>query len=267
MAKVKSDLEIQLPFDGYYHSVWDQALDSEMEQYAENYEETDREEYGDAGLDASDFCDIFMETVDWKKCHDATNRAVVDAIQLVLDDELDIKINLEFSAMESPRFYNFSTDRLFAKISRADVAKLVRIVRSDRYATLRKVLEERHTSRSGFASFYSNDLATWLGKRVSDWDHNELESLLLAAAETKANQSKYGSAPRGRDLWTDSVFYRVTDCDSMYHEFECGVDWDKFEKLAIERRTAKAVELGLIEENAAPEKLARRCDRTADMFR
>jgi hypothetical protein len=263
----KADLEIQLPFDGYYSSVWDQGLDSEMEQYAENYEETDREEYGDAGLEASDFCDIFMETVEWKKCHDSVNRAVVDAIQQVLDDELDIKINLTFSCMESPRFYNFSTDRLFAKISRADVAKLVRIVRSDRYETLREVLKDRHTSRSGFSSFYSNDLATWLGKRVSDWDHNELESLLLAAAETRANQARKFNPPRGRALWTDAVYDCVTNYDSLLHEFECGVNWDKFERLAIERRTAKAVELGLIDESAAPETLARRCDKTADMFR
>lgn len=260
----KPDLELQLPFDGYYSSVWDSGLDWELESAAENYEESDRETYGDAGLDASEFCDILSESITWSKCHDALNRVVVNSIQQVLDDELDLKINLSFAGMESPRFYNFSTDRLFAKISRADVAKLVRIVRSDRYATLKKVLDDRHTSYSGFHSYYSNDLAKWLGKPVSQWDHNELESLLLAAAETLANaKGKY--AARGRDLWTDSVYEVATSCDSLYHEFEAGVDWDKFERLAIERRTAKALEAGVIE---SPEQvIPARCDETRDMFR
>lgn len=164
---MKPDLEIQLPFDGFYDSIWSEGIDSELESTAENDAETERETYGEAALDVDELRDLLSEATEYNKCYTAVAKTVVDAIEHVLDDELDIKITLTYSAMESPRFYNFSTDRLFAKISRADVAKLVRIVRRDRYESLRKVLADRHTSYSGFASFYSNDLAKWLAKPVS----------------------------------------------------------------------------------------------------
>lgn len=258
----KPDMEIQLPFDGYYESVWSQGLDWEMESYAENCEENERETYGRDGLDASDFNELLFDAMDHRKAERALNESVIDAMMQVLDDELDIKITLKDVQMESPKFYNFTTDRLFCKISRDDVAKLVRIVRSDRYETLREVLKERHTSYDGFCSFYSNDLSRWLSKPVSQWDHNELESLLLAAAETRANQSKFGCA-RGRELWTHRVYETVVDCDSMIHEFEAGMDWDKFERACIERRTEKFAEI----EAETGEKPEPRCTETKDLFR
>lgn len=86
---------------------------------------------------------------------------------------------------------------------------------------------------------------------------------MLAAAETAAKTSKYG-CKTGDDFWRWQVYYAAVDCDSLIHEFEAGVDWDKYERSRIEARTAKAQELGLIEEGA---EVPARCDYTADLFR
>lgn len=87
-------------------------------------------------------------------------------------------IKLEFEELVSPKDYNFTTDRIFAKISRTDVAKMLWAVRGDK---LNKIIKERFTSRSGFISYYSNDIKDW-GK-VDTWDHNQIGTILMAYAD------------------------------------------------------------------------------------
>ena len=85
-------------------------------------------------------------------------------------------VRLEFEEMKSPRFYNFETDRIFAKLSRADFCKLLKKVRG---AKLKEITKKMFTSRSGFISFYSNEISDW--GRIDTWDHNQCGAVLAAA--------------------------------------------------------------------------------------
>jgi len=83
-----------------------------------------------------------------------------------------------FEALESPREYNFTTDRIFCLVEEADLA---RMLDETPPLTLQRHAAESFTSRSGFCSFYSPDTAEW--GPLDEWDHNQLGCLLAAYVE------------------------------------------------------------------------------------
>jgi hypothetical protein len=99
--------------------------------------------------------------------------------------ETDIDLGLEYESVEMPREYNFATDRIFARIPKTGWRKLVQciILCRDHKQTMTRVSIKRHTSRDGFFSFYDPDWESW--GPVLGWDHNQLETLLLAVMEIK----------------------------------------------------------------------------------
>jgi hypothetical protein len=89
-------------------------------------------------------------------------------------EEVGIR-DTRFESMDSPKFYNFETDRLFIDLPLEEVQRLRRETST---ASLDHVAAERHTSRSGFTSFYSPDWRAW--DDVTGWDHNQLQTLVEA---------------------------------------------------------------------------------------
>jgi hypothetical protein len=86
-----------------------------------------------------------------------------------------VEVKLHFDELSSPRSYNFTTDRIFAKLSRDSVRKLYRAVDK---ALLDRVITARFTSYDGFSSFYAPNRAAW-GK-LDDWDANQVGTILVA---------------------------------------------------------------------------------------
>lgn len=93
-----------------------------------------------------------------------------------------------FHELESPAEYNFVTDRIFVALPTETVTKLLTLVDYQQWSDQVKAA---FTSRSGFSSYYSNNLCDWLdaGKPL---DHNQLGSLLLTITEQYA-QEEYES--------------------------------------------------------------------------
>jgi hypothetical protein len=153
-------ISARIPFAGFYYSIWDSEIDHWVEQQAEYHGESvedvsDRMDYGTARLEiAQAYTEAFA---DW------------------LGETLDKPVTLEFEQMTSPRYYNFETDRIFAK---GDVfGDVLAELRSKDADTLAKAFREAFTSRSGFISFYDPVVPS---KPIEDWDHNELYVLLEA---------------------------------------------------------------------------------------
>jgi hypothetical protein len=84
-----------------------------------------------------------------------------------------VGIPLAFEEMVSPREYNFQTDRLFATLTRSDLARILRAVRGKR---LNQKAAEWFTSCSGFISRYPNYIPDW--PPIRDWDHNHVGCVL-----------------------------------------------------------------------------------------
>lgn len=80
-----------------------------------------------------------------------------------------------FESMDSPKFYNFETDQVFIELPLEEVQRMTRETTA---VSLDQVAGERHTSRSGFISFYSPHWRTWAD--VASWDHNQLQTLIEA---------------------------------------------------------------------------------------
>ena len=116
-------IEFSLNFGGFYHSEHSDNIDSKEEIEGYNWEEID---YKETHLN---YCYAYL------------NR---------LSEELEI--NLKFIQLDSPREYNFTTDKIFCSISDKDFKSLL-----STYDTkeLFNYIEEHSKSRDGFSSFCS----------------------------------------------------------------------------------------------------------------
>ncbi len=84
---------------------------------------------------------------------------------------------LVFIILFSPVEYNFTTDRILCEIP---VETLEAIYKKVTFATLAKVIKDRHSSRDCFVSFYSDSISDWVNQGFLKWDENQLETLLIA---------------------------------------------------------------------------------------
>lgn len=169
---------MQIPFAGFYQSAWDAELDSAFESVAEWLRVELEREHG-CSPDIGEVTDVLHGQVSYN--HRALAQGYAEQFAAWLVQSLGLSAeHARFESMDSPRFYNFATDRVYLSVS-DELAR--RMFRRTRREELERVIRERHTSRSGFHSFYSNDLGTWPGF-VTAWDHNQLMSLLLAYMAT-----------------------------------------------------------------------------------
>ena len=200
-------------------------------------------------------------------------------------------VGMTFESMDSPREYNFATDRVYGEIPLKVLREIFRRSKAEKHETLAAIIGARFTSYDGFASFYSPDLDSWLAKAgpLAGWDHNELGTLLIAglqmAGETFGEGSVYDyESPESR-LWEATV-----GDEGARRAWESGVDWPAFDAARLEARGEKladwlesdpdAAKVWIYENGAAATELAAtvaavdldlrtvavRCTETLDMF-
>jgi hypothetical protein len=262
MSNTDDAVSVNIPFAGFYDSLYSSALDNEEEQFCD-YETAglgdDRElSHPEAlRLDAGELAELLFECTDYRKAHDAVARSYVDAFNVAATHALGgFPFAATFEEMTSPREYNFTTDRIFVRVPLATMQTLFERSEAEGHKTLGEVIAGRFTSYDGFHSFYSNDVTTWLEKPIEDWDHNELGTLLIAAL-------KIGGAS-AREI-EDNAFDCLSDCDGLYHEWESAVDWPKFDRLRAEAREEKRQALPP-DQRAAVDAYPIRCPNTRDLF-
>lgn len=126
----------------------------------------------------------------------------------------EVGLTLEFESIQSPPYYNFTTDRVYVLIDQSTLDKLktaaeqtLKNARDHDYSSVvstafEEVLQNWFTSRPGFIPFYSNDPADpgWQ-KPFEKWDHNELSALLAAYTLIRIDEKKL----LGRLYQDDSV--------------------------------------------------------------
>jgi hypothetical protein len=256
---------VQIPFDGFYGSLWSGELDSvgertceyetERQASAEYYPETYVEPA--LRLTENEFAEILMRVTSYGAAHDYIARSYCETFSALASETLETPLRLKFEEMTSPREYNFTTDRIFAEISLRAVHDLWRISATDKHETLRRYIGRRFTSYDGFLSHYSNDWTDWKAKPLRDWDHNEIGTLLLAALEVK---------DAGQD--EDALRWRIFEALSEGNEFDTALDqatdWPAFEAAVAEARQDKADEEHEHDPDWIP--APERCDKTPDLF-
>jgi hypothetical protein len=146
-----------IPFSGFYDSIHSYYLersliDDEECKSAEQYEAESNK-------------------IDWKAAHIDYAKAYTKALSKLL------KIEFVFSELESPREYNFTTDRIFCEISDDAYRSIFANAVGNHKAALAELVRARFSSRPGFISHYSSYLDDWL-RQGDSLDHNQIETLI-----------------------------------------------------------------------------------------
>ena len=154
-----------IPFLGFYETVHDNAIDRAIESLFED----------DNGDCNNDLINHFYNSV----CIDYEKVRIEYAKDYAQAFAIATGLQLTFDELNSPKEYNFQTDRIFVDITLESVNKLFATVDKD---VLSQRIKEEYTSRSGFISYYSPDLNDW-PVDITKWDHNQLGTLISVAVD------------------------------------------------------------------------------------
>ena len=154
-----------IPFSGFYNSMHDDQIDWVIESMLS---------------DSSGCHPISQRLADeiWSHTGDVRaeySKAFTEGFQGLFNSETGLDVEFEWESVNSPRAYNFSTDRVFATVSLSDVRALFRKVD---WKALDHAAKERFTSCDGFISHYSPYWRTW--GSMTEWDHNQIGTLIEA---------------------------------------------------------------------------------------
>ena len=140
-------IEIQLPFSGFYHSMHDMYIDNFIE-YEMEYLEA---ELGYTDEQLSTISDRFY-MMDYAPIRKAICEQYISSFNAMFYDEHNVHLNLEYSKLISPRFYNFETDRLYAFIDESIYNEVVTLINKKDF---KEMIEDRYSKRDGFTPFQS----------------------------------------------------------------------------------------------------------------
>lgn len=147
-----------IPFSGFYYTIHGDVITTEEDRIFC---------YDNGEAMPALLNEKFFDSCDYKSVYNEYAKEYVSQLAEILD------IKIEYEEMISPREYNFQTDRIFGKISRNDLAKMLWKIKGKQ---LNDRVKAKFTSRSGFISFYSNNIKDW--GRIYTWDHNQIGVVL-----------------------------------------------------------------------------------------
>lgn len=213
--------EINIPFFGFYESIYDSEMDSVVERESEYLQEY----YDLSRFESCDVFDALHSNCNWEQIRQEIIKDYISAFNSSFESECSIDLGLDSVVMESPSEYNFTTDRLFSNISDEKIKELYNASKENKHVELAKIIKEKFTSYDGFISFYPNDINSWIEKGFKNWDSNELGALLLAILAIN-------------DIDRDEFEFDMMESENLFEDISNAVsntiDWHKVEaKLEI----------------------------------
>lgn len=164
--------DIFIPFTGFYESIHNSQFDFEVEGEIEHLIEQGH---------STEQAEKWRDSIKWKEVHIDYAKKYVENFQNWINEAMkdnnisDMQFTFEFKELISPREYNFTTDRILCTI---ETNQLKAMRDSISPMGLNDAIAEKFTSRSGFISFYANNLEAWNRKALPDWDANQCEVIL-----------------------------------------------------------------------------------------
>lgn len=147
-------IDIIIPFQGFYGTVHELELDSQLETYLEEND-----------ID-TDQCEI-----DWKSIREEYAKNYVEQLSHVIGGSFS---DLQYSSISSPREYNFENDKILGKISKKELNRLHNSLIP--HKDYQRYIHEELKPSSGFIPCYDNDVLTW--GALDSWDLAQRSSLL-----------------------------------------------------------------------------------------
>ena len=132
------DIKFYIPFEGFYNSIYDSVVENIIDnEIEEGYLEKD-------------------DNVNYKGIFDAMAQSIFDDIIEIFIDKTNINElysnHIIYEGLSSPKFYNYSTDKLMSKISYNNYSLIYgKYIINDDFVNY---VNESSKSKDGFASFY-----------------------------------------------------------------------------------------------------------------
>lgn len=152
-------LDLEVPsFTGFYQGIWDQSENEWIEVHEMKY--GDYEDFESLNL-----------IDDWgfgSNYRDNVAKLFAENYAEIIKNCLAVPMEYVGCYVDSPKEYNFRTDRIYATFEVPDYDALVKRLNElgslPEYRTeLAAIIKKYHTSCSGFISFMSNDIEDWFG--------------------------------------------------------------------------------------------------------
>ena len=144
MKKSNNQTLVKIPFSGFYNSIHDSIIDSVLEHETEYYVDVDK---------ANDIILDVLNINHYNKIREELSKVFVEGVNELFWYEYDIKLDLEFDSLKSPKFYNYSTDEIYCYIDNDKISELVALL--DNENDFIEVLKDKYKSRDGFIVFDS----------------------------------------------------------------------------------------------------------------
>jgi len=152
--KIELNLEF---FKGFYNSYYtdeiDAAINDDLDELGLNYDDVDI---------SYDFKPIAEDIV---------------MFYAEFYEEFPFISNVEFSELVSPKYYNYSNDKIYFNCNFDKDLFIDWIIKIDfDFDELKELIYQEHSNRSGFISFHSNNINDWI-KDLINFDPNNAEHL------------------------------------------------------------------------------------------
>ena len=144
MKKSNTKTLVKIPFSGFYNSIHDSIIDSALEYESECY--ADSEKANDIILDV-------LNINHYDKIREELSKVFAEGVSELFWYEYDIKLNLEFDSLKSPKFHNYSTDEIYCYIDNDKINELIALL--DNENDFIEVLKDKYQSCDGFIVFDS----------------------------------------------------------------------------------------------------------------
>ncbi len=136
---MNNNIKFYIPFEGFYCSIYDSIIDSILEsEISEGYLTEEQ-----------------TEKIDFTNLHLELSKHIFDCILELFNDEFDLFTDnnyITFEGLYSPKYYNYSTDKIKAIVSPEIYLTLLNKFENNN--SFINYVNESSKSRDGFTSFY-----------------------------------------------------------------------------------------------------------------
>ena len=132
------DIKFYIPFEGFYNSVYDSIIDDVINSdIEEGYLKND-------------------DNINYKNIFKEMSHSIFDDIEELFNDEFDLFTAngwMNYEGLHSPKYYNYSTDKLIATINKSNYLTILNKFEDNEEFV--HYVNESSKSRDSFTSFYN----------------------------------------------------------------------------------------------------------------
>lgn len=136
---MNNNIKFYIPFEGFYYSVYDSIIDGIIE----------------SGISEGYLTEEETENINYTNLHLELSQHIFDCILELFNDKFDLFTGnnyITFDGLYSPKYYNYSTDKIKAIISPEIYLTLLNKFENNN--SFVNYVNESSKSRDGFSSFY-----------------------------------------------------------------------------------------------------------------